>query len=188
MSVIKRSRLGESAAVWHAAGIVLVSAAVSAVIAMLAGCPAAAVLLFLPATEAIRPLSDRILSHGRRPARLMRLSPDSEEVKSTRAVTVLSAQVADPDDVEALYERLLQLHCLDPADNITVCALIDLAAEQIPLTAEDRAVTEAISDMTDRLNREARGKFAGIVRKRSYSETQQEYMGRERKRGALMEL
>ena len=188
LSAIKRSRLGESAAVWHAAGIVLVSAAVSAVIAMLAGCPAAAVLLFLPATEAIRPLSDRILSHGRRPARLMRLSPDSEEVKSTRAVTVLSAQVADPDDVEALYERLLRLHCLDPADNITVCALIDLAAEQIPLTAEDRAVTEAISDMTDRLNREARGKFAGIVRKRSYSETQQEYMGRERKRGALMEL
>ena len=179
--------LPERAALACALALFAAAAAVSVITALWADAPAAALLLFLPAVEALRPFSDMILRRGRGTARLMRFDSRSEEVKNTKTAIVLSAAVSDPEDAERLYDRLLKLHCLNPSENILICALADLHAEQVPTTSEDRAVIESLGETVSRLNGICEGKFSCIVRKRSFSETQQEYMGALRKRGALMD-
>lgn len=188
LAIIRDKRLHESRSIWHAIGIIIGAAAVSLALAFWADVPWAAILLFLPATEALRPLSDWLLTQKRGITRLMRLDLQSPEVLETRAAIVLSAAVFDPEDAINLYDKLLRLHCLNPAENIYVCALVDLAAEQVPITSEDRAVIDSLSETVSKLNAVAEGRFSCIVRKRTFSETQQEYMGAHRKRGALMDI
>lgn len=188
LEVIKSGRKKPSAALTAAALIVLGAAAISLATAFWAEAPLAAALLFLPATEALRPLSDRILSGKRPPTRLMRLDLKSKEVAKTPVAIVLSAAVFDPEDASRLYDKLLKLHCLNPSENIKICALIDLAPEQVPMTSEDRAVIDSVSEAIERLEKICPEKFCSAIRKRTFSESQQEYMGRERKRGALMDI
>lgn len=192
LTVLRSSKTGEKSAVFAAVLLIIISALLSVGIAFLAGAPLAALVLFLPATEALRPVSDRLLYCMRKsPAsfsRLMRLSTDSDEVRSTPAAIVLSAAISGPEEALNLQDKLRRLHCLNPAENISVCALIDLPAEQVPITSEDKPIIESLAEVTARLNEEAGEKFVCIVRRRSFSETQQEYMGEERKRGALYDL
>lgn len=188
LEVLKHSKLPPKSALIPFFGMMLLSAAISLAIAFWADLPLAALILFLPATEALRPLFDYILTKNRRVCRLFRLDPSSETVVSTKTAIVLSAAVFGPEDAVGLYDRLLRLHCLNPADNITICALLDLSAEQVPVTSEDRAVIDSLTETVERLEKTAHNKFCCIVRKRSFSETQQEYTGALRKRGALTEL
>ncbi len=188
LAVIKKARLPEKTAVVCSLLLFAAAAALSVFIAFAAEAPFTAILLFLPSIEALRPFSDAVLRRGRGAARLMRLDAGSNEVKSTKAAIVLSAAVFDPEDAERLYDRLLRLHCLDTAENILICALVDLPAEQVPITSEDRAVIESLGETVSRLNKICKGRFSCVVRKRSFSETQQEYMGALRKRGALMDI
>ena len=188
LTVMRKRKASPKIAVIAAIGLTVGAAVISLAIAVWADALWAAVLLFLPAMEALRPFSDRIISRNKGVTRLMRLDTQSEEVKSTRTAIVLSAAVSGAEDAAELYDKLLRLHCLNPAGNICVCALVDLPAEQVPITSEDRAVIESLSEMISKLNAVAFGKFSCIVRKRSFSETQQEYMGAERKRGALLDL
>lgn len=188
LAVIRGKKLPESRSVIYALGLFAVAVAVSVALAFWADVPWAALLLFLPATEALRPFTDRLLTRKRSITRLMRLDAQSDEVKSTPAAIVLSAAIFDPEDAIALYDKLLRLHCLEIAENIRICALVDLAAEQVPITSEDRAVIDSLSETVSKLDSVAEGRFSVIVRKRSFSETQQEYMGAHRKRGALMDI
>lgn len=188
LAVMRKRRSSPKTAVIAATALAIGAAVISLAIAAWADELWTAVLLFLPAMEALRPFSDRIISRKKGVTRLMRLDAQSDEVKNTRAAIVLSAAVSDAEDAAALYDKLLQLHCLNPAENIFVCALVDLPAEQVPITSEDRAIIESLSEMISSLGTVAFGRFSCIVRKRSFSETQQEYMGAERKRGALLDL
>ncbi len=188
LAVFKKKRLKEGSAALAAAGLAVFAAIISVSIAFWADIPLAAALLFLPAIEALRPLSDFVLTRNRRAERLMRLSVSSPEVRSAKTAIVLSSVAFDPEDAASLYDRLLRLHCLNPAKNISVCALIDLSPEQVPTVSEDRAIIESLAETITKLNETAEGKFSCFVRKRSFSETQQEYMGRLRKRGALLDL
>ena len=187
LTVIKNQRLGEGFALLSAAAIIFGALAISLAVALWAGSPFSAIFLFLPATEALRPLSDRLLTLRQTPQRLMRLDPESKEVKNTPVAIVLSEAVFGPESAEKLYDKLLRLHCLNPADNIRICALLDLAPDRVPITSEDRAVIDSLSETVARLNAAVDGKFSCLVRKRTFSETQQEYMGAMRKRGALAE-
>lgn len=188
LSVLRRKKRSPKSAVFSLTGLCIGAAVISVLISLWADVIWAAPLLFLPAIEALRPISDRLLTRNRSVSRLMRLDTQSEEVKNTKAAVVLSAAVFDPEEAVGLYDKLLRLHCLDPADNILICALVDLPAEQVPITSEDRAIIESLGETVNRLNVIAEGKFSCIVRKRSFSETQQEYMGRERKRGAITDI
>lgn len=192
LTVLKNSRVSEKSAVFAAVLLMIFAALLSLGIALWADAPLAALILFLPATEALRPVSDWLLLHIRRsPApftRLPRLCPDAEQVKSTTAAIVLSAAISDPEEAIVLHDKLFRLHCLNPAENISVCALIDLPAEQVPITSEDKPIIESLAETIERLNAEVGERFCCIVRRRTFSETQQEYMGEERKRGALYDL
>ncbi len=147
-----------------------------------------AFLLVLPAFEAIKAIFDPIVMLLIPPPFLPSLNENCLAVKTTKTAIVLSAAVGGTDGAEALYARLYKLYLTNPQQNIKVVALVDLFAEAAPTAAEDRAVFGVLGEVIERLNRKCSGKFFCVVRKRSYSKTQDEFMGAERKRGAIIEL
>ncbi len=183
-----RSPLPEKYAVLAAALLSISGAALALFLSTIIGCPLLSPLLWLPAVEALRPVSDHILSRFRGHDRLLRLKPDSELLKQEKTVAVLSSAVSGAEDAAKLYDKLLGLYCPNPQENIYFAALLDLPPEQVPYVSEDRAVIESLQEAVSRLEKLAPGKFFCFVRKRSFSKTQQEYMGAYRKRGAIIDL
>ena len=152
------------------------------------GEPWTILFLICPAYAAIKALvNDILLRHVPR-VRLPRLGSDSDEVRNTPCAIVLSSVVTSTIDSDSLYSKLLKLHASNPQPNISVCLLVDFQASHTPITGDDKAVAESLGEMIDRLNNENGSIFSCIIRKRVYSDTQEEFMGYERKRGAIMDL
>ncbi len=152
------------------------------------GEPWTMLFLICPAYAAVKALINDILMRHLLRVRLPRLDSDSVEVRNTPCVIVMSAVVSGVNDSDSLYMRLLKLHASNHQPNISVCLLADFSASHTPITGDDKAISESLSDMIDRLNKENDNVFSCIIRKRTYSETQDEYMGYERKRGAIIDL
>ncbi len=156
--------------------------------AMVIDAPWAALVLFLPLLEACKSAADGIIMRFAKKAPVLRLDPSGGEVSKTRCAIVLSAALNGVQSADSLYDRLYRLYAANPQDNIPITAVCDLAPEQMPLTSDDRAVISCLDEAIARLNAICPDKFSCLVRRRTYSETQDEYMGYERKRGAIIEL
>ncbi len=152
------------------------------------GEPWTTLFLICPAYAAVKSVvNDILLRHVPR-IRLPRLDSDSEEVRNTPCAIVLSSVVTSSTDSDSLYSKLLKLHASNPQPNISVCLLADFSASHTPVTGDDKAIAESLGKMIERLNNENGDIFSCIIRKRTYSDTQEEFMGYERKRGAIVDL
>ncbi len=172
----------------YIAAVGIPSAALDIGLSAAIGAPWAALVLLLPLVEACKSVVDGIIMRTAHRSAVLRLDPMGDRVLSTPCAIVLSAALNGVQSAEALYERLYRLYAANPQDNIVIAAVCDLAPEQMPATSDDRAVISCLEDVISRLDGVCKGKFCGLVRKRVYSETQDEYMGFERKRGAIIEL
>lgn len=152
------------------------------------GEPWTTLFLICPAYAAVKAVVNDILIRHVPRNRLPRLDKSSEEVRTTPCAIVLSSVVTSINDADNLYQKLLKLHASNPQLNISVCLLADFSSSHTPVTGDDKAISESLHEMIDRLNRENGSIFSCIIRKRTYSETQDEFMGYERKRGAIMDL
>ena len=110
--------------------------------------------------------------------------------ENIRVMLVMPALISD----EARGRELLhQLKCLIPmgkAANL-YCALIgDLPEADSPEREDDRKIIESTQKACDELNRMYGNQphYLCYIRNRVYCETQQNYAGRERKRGALLDF
>ncbi len=152
------------------------------------GEPWTTLFLICPAYAAVKAIVNDILIRHVPKVRLPRLDMNTAEVRSTPCAIVLSAVVNSVNDADSFYQKLLKLHATNPQPNISVCLLVDFSSSHTPVTGDDKAISESLKEMTDRLNHENGNIFFCIIRKRTYSETQDEFMGYERKRGAIVDL
>lgn len=179
-------------AVLSAAVVTVMSAAIAFGIAAWADAVWMGVLLILPAICAVKAVYDKILLRTCRHRRLARLDPSCDTVENTPCAVVMSAVIGEPADADALYDRLYRLYAANPQDNIKMVALCDFAPSSSQVTADDMAVVESLNETVKRLNScpeiKSNNRFVCMLRKRSYSKTQGEYMGAGRKRGAIISL
>ncbi|MCD7822815.1 MAG: hypothetical protein LUG86_02160 [Oscillospiraceae bacterium] len=152
------------------------------------GEPWTTLFLICPAYAAVKALINDILMRHATRIRLPRLDSSSDIVRTTPCAIVMSAVVTSVNDSDSLFGKLLKLHASNPQPNISVCLLADFSSSHTPVTGDDKAISESLEEMIDRLNRENGDIFSCIIRKRTYSETQDEFMGYERKRGAILDL
>lgn len=183
MSLSKRG-----AVLAYSLGLALLSIAAAVLLAVMLDAPLMAILLFLPLLEAFKSVADSLIMRFSEKKPILRLDSGADEVIKTPCAIVLSAALSGVQSADSLYSRLYRLYASNPQENILITAVCDLAAEQAPEVADDGAVIESLKEVIEKLNSAAPGKFSCIVRKRVYSQTQDEYMGSERKRGAITEL
>ncbi len=167
---------------------IIMPLAVSFCISVLSKSALTGILLFFPLWEILRfPIESASLRNVT-PRRLLRFSVDSRAVADARALITVSTVMPSADKITGFESHLEKLYISNGSEHIKVCCLADFRSAGMPRKPEDKTLIKAAKEAIDRLNRKHGGGFILAVRPRVHSATQNEFIGRERKRGAITEL
>ncbi len=154
----------------------------------------AGLLLVLPASEMAVAVINRLISESSRPIRLPRLALLGGIPDEQRTMVVIPAMLTGLDSGAELAHQL-QLHYLaNPEEGVQFALLSDWLDADTEHTPEDQPLLDAARDEVERLNglypvhpgRPPR--FIVLHRKRRFAESEQRWLGWERKRGKLEQL
>ncbi len=145
-------------------------------------------VLFLPVWEILRYPIENASVKNTAVKKFASLAPDCKAVSEVHAMITLSVILPAVDKINELKEKLEDLYLSNAYGNVKVCCLADFGESDIPRKSGDKHILNALSRATDELNKKYGGGFIAAVRPRSYSETQNQFIGKERKRGAIREL
>ncbi len=134
-----------------------------------------------------RPVESAIMT-GVVPERLPRLKADIPQVQTVPVMMTVATLIPTPEKASAFGKRLEKLYLSNKTEGLTVCCLADFKGAPSPTMPEDKTCVSAMCSVIDKLNKKYSGGFVFAVRERVYSKTQDEYTGRERKRGAITDL
>ncbi len=167
---------------------IIMPLAVSFCIAVLSGSILAGLLLFFPLWEVLRfPIESASLKNVAARG-ILRFSVDSVAVKGACALITVSTVMPSVDKISSFESHLENIYLSNGSEHIKVCCLADFKSAGMPRKPEDKILIKAAKESIDRLNRKHGGGFVLAVRPRVHSETQNEFIGKERKRGAITEL
>ncbi len=134
-----------------------------------------------------RPIESAIMT-GVVPERLPRLKADIAQVQTVPVMLTVSTLIPAPEKASNFGKRLEKLYLSNKTEGLTVCCLADFKGAPSPSVPEDKTCVSAMCSVIDKLNKKYSGGFVFAVRERVYSKTQDEYTGRERKRGAITDF
>lgn len=143
----------------------------------------AALLLLLPIWQLIKSFIDFILLHLIHPRPLPRMDFSGGLPEDGKSICVISA-ILSGSEAQRLEE--LRLACRSEGPNLLFGLLADLPAAKEAQTPDDARLLRSARSTVRQLNRKYGGGFYLFTRERSFDGEQ--YSGRERKRGALVEL
>lgn len=160
----------------------------------------AAALMLFPASEVVVALANRLISESARPRHLPRLALANGIPAEHRVIVVIPAMLTDAAAVDALVHRL-QLHYLaNPESNVQFALLSDWADAGTEHTPADKILLDSavarIRALEMRYAPDANTpsgetpppRFIVLHRPRSFSHSEQRWIGWERKRGKLEQL
>jgi cyclic beta-1,2-glucan synthetase len=157
----------------------------------------AVVLMLFPASEALVAVINRLVSESARPARLPRLALAGGIPAEHRVMVVIPAMLSDATSTAALAHRLLLHHLANPEREAQFALLTDWADADTEQAVNDDALladaTQNIRELNARYAREGADaqdapRFILLHRRRRFSESEQRWIGWERKRGKLEQL
>ena len=166
----------------------LIPALVCVFFAIMSGEWILSVFLWLPVWEIFRYFTERTSVKNHCFKKLLSLDPESKIVSDARAMIVLSVILPSADKMSEIEKKLENVYLSNARENIGICCLADFKGADMPRKPEDKYILNALNDIIDKLNEKYGGGFVSAVRPRSYSETQNEFIGKERKRGAIRDL
>ncbi len=150
-----------------------------------------AVLLPLPSLhDGVKFLFDRVFTRCVRPQRLPRLDYSGGIPAESRTLAVSAVLLTGEKEARAAAEKLelFRLANRDAGEQLVFGLLADLKEGEREASSSDEAVLQAAAAVIKRLNDTYDGGFCLLHRPRVYSERDRVWRGRERKRGAVMEL
>ena len=139
--------------------------------------------LFFPLWEIFRIPVERAMMKDKEPIHLPRM-----ESTDCRALITVSTLLPSAEKADELKEKLEQHYLSNGSDKVKVCCLADFKSADSARKAADKRILESARKVIVELNEKHGSGFILAVRPRSYSETQNEFIGKERKRGAITEL
>jgi cyclic beta-1,2-glucan synthetase len=153
----------------------------------------AVVLLGLvPALTLATDAANRLVTTIVTPRTLPKIDYEEGIPDTARTAVVIPAMLARPEDVDSLLEQL-QLHYLrNPDPNLRFVLLTDFPDAVEQHRPEDSVLIErarnAVADLNRRYGRGTAQPFYFLHRQRLWNESQESWMGWERKRGKLQEF
>ncbi len=156
----------------------------------------AAVLMLFPASEAVVAVINRLISESVRPQHLPRLALAAGIPVESRVMVVIPAMLTDPVATERLMHRLLLHHLANDESHAQFALLTDWAdADKASLAADAALLAQAVQQVRALNTRHDAGRaadaaprFIVLHRARRFSESEQRWIGWERKRGKLEQL
>jgi cyclic beta-1,2-glucan synthetase len=154
----------------------------------------AGTLMVFPASEAVVAVINRLISESARPERLPRLALGQGIPPEHRVMVVIPAMLTGTDSGKNLTHRLLLHYLANPERNTQFALLTDWPDAETQHTPSDHAFLDQANTLVRELNArypgttlddDAAPRFILLHRERSFSETEQRWIGWERKRGKL---
>ncbi len=153
-----------------------------------------ALLLLGPASEAVIAVLNRLISESVAPKRLPRLSLSQGVPASHRPLVVMPVMLSSLQEVRVLVAQLEQHHLANPEAHAQFALLsdgVDAPTQHLP---NDQALLTLASDALRALNLKhpappgQAARFLLLHRARSWSDSEQAWIGWERKRGKMEQL
>ena len=153
-----------------------------------------AVLMMFPASEAVVAVINRLISESAQPQHLPRLALANGIPREHRVMVVIPAMLTGAASTHDLVHRLQLHHLANPERHAQFALLTDWAdADTAHLASDDvllASATQQIRELNARYSKEAKEtgaapRFIVLHRERRFSETEQRWIGWERKRGKL---
>ena len=155
----------------------------------------AAVLMLFPASEAVVAVINRLISESARPSRLPRLALAHGIPPEHRVMVVIPGMLTSRATADELAHRLELHHLANPEPCAQFALLTDWSDADTATVASDTPLLDAAVRNVAALNVRyassvgARApRFVVLHRARTFSNTEQRYIGWERKRGKLEQL
>ncbi len=159
----------------------------------------AALLMLVPASEAVVALINRLISESARPQHLPRLALAEGLPAEHRVMVVIPGMLTDAASTHALSHRLHLHHLANPERHAQFALLTDWADADGPHSATDQTLLDEAVHRIEWLNvrypeppasdgSAAPPRFILLHRPRTFSESEQRWIGWERKRGKLEQL
>lgn len=153
-----------------------------------------AVLLWWPASEVVSVVLSRLVSESVKPAHVPRLGLPDGIPAQARVLVVIPAMLSDAATIDALVHRLRLHHLANPESSAQFALLTDWNDAASASMPGDQALLLHAQARVAELNHAqpaAEGdvpRFLLLHRERCWSDTQQCWLGHERKRGKLQAL
>lgn len=120
---------------------------------------------------------------------VLRMKKDDLAVKSSKVMIVIPILMPRKNELDALHDHLIDIFSsYEKNENVRICVLADFSPSKNEKNDGDSETAKAFGTLICDLNQKYGNSFLGLVRKRSYSKTQREFIGRDRKRGAICDL
>ncbi|MEP7297578.1 MAG: glucoamylase family protein, partial [Burkholderiales bacterium] len=150
-----------------------------------------AMLMLVPASEAVVAVINRLISESAPASRLPRLALEHGIPAEHRVMVVIPGMLTSESAAQELAHRLELHHLANPEHHAQFALLTDWADADTASLATDAALLAAAVREVAALNARyapGRQRFIVLHRERVFSETEQRWIGWERKRGKLEEL
>ena len=157
----------------------------------------AVTLMVFPASEAVVAVINRLISESARPQHLPRLALGQGIPPEHRVLVAIPAMLTGTASYKSLTHRLLLHYLANPESNTQFALLTDWADAETQHLPSDRDLLEQTATLIRTLNTrycgtsmqdDAAPRFILLHRERSFSATEQRWIGWERKRGKLEQL
>ena len=148
------------------------------------------VLFLLPVSELVKNGLDFFLLRLVGPRPVFRLELKQGVPPEGKTLCVIAALLTGPDCAEEYANKLERYALANRGAGEQVCygLLADLPDRNTPMTQADRALLDDLQRKLEALNQKHGGRFALFFRAPVYHEAEKNYLGKERKRGAILEL
>ena len=140
---------------------------------------------FLPLLSFFHPLVDTVTLSLLPPRRLLRLDAERGIPAGSETAVVISCLFTSAREVHELFDRLRRFSLADRDEKLIFGLLADFPDAEDAVMPADRAIKQAAEEEMRKCGEE---KFFLFLRKRVYAKGENRFAGRERKRGALLDL
>ncbi len=147
------------------------------------------ILLLIPTSEIVIQLIEQFLMHFNPPRTLPALAYKEGIPTSSSTILVIPTILKDPKKVEAMFLDLEKYYLSNKSNNLYFALLGDCTEQKEPSIKMDKEIKECGLKCCARLNKKyGKELFYFAYRKRVYHESEDSYLGWERKRGAIIQF
>lgn len=145
-------------------------------------------ITYFPFWEIVKPLNEYFTIKKCRTDFLPKLDINNVVPPEGKTLIVISTILPKANQAKELKAKLENLYFSNGAGDVNFCILADFTQNKYPQSANDKSQIDSAVRIINLLNNKYGNRFFLITRKRTYSKTQNSYIGWERKRGAITEL
>ncbi|MBR1845061.1 MAG: hypothetical protein IJ792_00500, partial [Oscillospiraceae bacterium] len=175
---------------WYVSVLTLLTTGISIAIGFSVGRWWAILLFLLPVSQLVKNGVDALLLHLVPPRPVFRLELKQGVPPEGKTLCVIAALLTGGDSIDELCEKLERYAIANrrAGDQVSYGILADLPDRKERMTAEDDILLAQAKAAVDRLNGQKIGRFFLFFRTPTYVPEEKTYRGRDRKRGAILQL